>query len=48
MLMLSGLGALERTERQWNALLSKAGSKVISVHCYDHAQHESVLAVAPM
>lgn len=48
MLMLSGLGAVERTERQWNALLSKARFKVVSMHHYDDVQHDAVLAIAPM
>ena len=42
--MMIGLGAVERTEEQWQALLSSAGMRISRIYSYDDSVHDSVIA----
>jgi demethylsterigmatocystin 6-O-methyltransferase len=47
MLMMSLLGARERTEKQWNALFESVGLKISNKYVYDSVKGDAVLEVVP-
>ena len=47
MFMMSVVGAIERTEKQWQQLLDRAGLCVVQAYAYNDIQGDTVMAVAP-
>lgn len=47
MMMMASLASMERTERQWDSLLERAGVKVLEKKTYDPVTGDSVLVVVP-
>lgn len=45
--MMIGLGSVERTEEQWQALLSSAGMRISRIYSYDNSVHDSVIVAVP-
>ena len=45
--MMSCMTAMERTEKQWAALMEAAGLKIVKVYHYTDELHDSVLVVVP-
>lgn len=46
MTMMASLASAERTERQWDALLDKAGLKILQKNAYNVATGESIIVTA--
>jgi demethylsterigmatocystin 6-O-methyltransferase len=46
-IMMTSFASMERTEKQWDNLLDKAGLKVLEKRTYLDATGESVIVVAP-
>ena len=47
MIMMTSLASTERTERQWDVLLEKAGLKILKKSTYDSATGDSVIVTVP-
>jgi len=47
MIMMTTLASTERTERQWDVLLEKAGVKVVQKSTYDTATGDSIIVTVP-
>lgn len=47
-IMLSCLGAIERTESEWHDLLSRAGFKIKGIHTYNTRRQNSVIEAVPL
>ena len=47
MIMLSALAATERTERQWDALLEKAGMKILQKTTFEPSRGQSIIVAVP-
>ena len=47
LMVMSSLGAMERTEKQWQSLLGAAGFKVESVFTYTEDVRDSVIVAIP-
>ena len=47
LLMMSALGAIERTEKQWHTLFGKVGLRIANIYVYDAIQGDAVLEVIP-
>lgn len=45
--MMAGLSSMERTEKQWNALLESAGFEIAGTYKYTESLRDTVLAVVP-
>ncbi|KAL8832108.1 MAG: hypothetical protein Q9191_000465 [Dirinaria sp. TL-2023a] len=45
--MMVGLGSMERTEEQWQALLSSAGMKITKIYTYNASIHDCVIVAVP-
>jgi demethylsterigmatocystin 6-O-methyltransferase len=45
--MMTVLGARERTEDQWHALLDRVGLKILDIHTYDLTGGTSVIVAVP-
>ena len=45
--MMSGLAAMERSERQWYQLLDSAGLKVTNIYKYTEDLGDSVIVAVP-
>lgn len=48
MMMMASLASMERTERQWDSLLARAGLRVLEKKTYNVETGQSVLVVVPM
>ncbi|KAJ4393747.1 hypothetical protein N0V93_002962 [Gnomoniopsis smithogilvyi] len=48
LMMMASLASMERTERQWDSLLERAGLKVLEKKTYNSETGQSVLVVVPM
>lgn len=47
MTMMTSLASIERTERQWDALLERAGLKVLQKSTYNSSTGESIIVTVP-
>ncbi|MCJ1394031.1 hypothetical protein MMC18_006909 [Xylographa bjoerkii] len=45
--MMACLGAMERTKKQWHALLEAAGLRIVGIHTYTELLQDSVIAAVP-
>ncbi|MCJ1382181.1 hypothetical protein MMC17_005293 [Xylographa soralifera] len=45
--MMACLGAMERTRKQWYALLEAAGLRIVGIHTYTEILRDSVIAAVP-
>ena len=47
LLVMAGLAAMERTERQWYSMLDAAGLKVKQIYTYTPELRDSIIAAVP-
>lgn len=47
MVMMAGLAAMERTREQWDALMEKAGLKILDVFTYTESLNDSIIVAVP-
>ncbi|MCJ1400195.1 hypothetical protein MMC11_003399 [Xylographa trunciseda] len=45
--MMAAMGSMERTEKQWRALMEAAGLRIVAIHRYTEVLRDSVIAVVP-
>jgi hypothetical protein len=45
--MMAALGATERTDEQWRALIDTAGLKILKIVQYTDLLHDSVIVAVP-
>ena len=48
MTMMASLAAMERTEKQWDVMLDKAGLKIIKKMVYNEDLHDTVIVAVPI
>lgn len=46
--MMSGLASMEQSEKQWRALLEKAGLKVLQMSLYTEETHDGIIVAVPV
>lgn len=45
--LMASLASIERTKAQWQALLDRAGLRIINIYMYTVSLQDSVIAVVP-
>jgi len=45
--MMSAMGAKERTDEQWRALIDKAGLKIVNIVTYTPSLNDSIIMAIP-
>jgi demethylsterigmatocystin 6-O-methyltransferase len=45
--LMASLASIERTKAQWQALLDRAGLKIINIYTYTLSLQDSIIAVIP-
>ena len=45
--MMSAMGAKERTDEQWRALIDEAGLKILNIVTYTASLNDSIIVVVP-